>query len=165
MRNKLNGKKNHINSSIQDITAWKCMYLDHAHGGWENARAQTVLEIRAKYNLNQFFRSTTSGPTIWLVNKLSWLELGAPEGQNPTIRYLGQSSQWHHDDYCICMIQSQLKGSRFHHTSTKMVKFWCVTWSGLTNFKPLCQVKGDSNRLFGLKVMGILQFSKWMARV
>ena len=31
MRNKLNRKKNHIICFILNITAWKCMYLDHVH--------------------------------------------------------------------------------------------------------------------------------------
>ena len=66
-----------------------------SNGGWENTVAGTVLEIQLKYSLAQFVRSITSRSTIWLVYMLSWPELGAPKGQNPSIRYLGQSSLWH----------------------------------------------------------------------
>ena len=36
MKNKLNGKTNHVIFFMQNITAWKCMHLDHVHYFWGN---------------------------------------------------------------------------------------------------------------------------------
>ena len=147
----------HCTSSVSgDTRESKDMKLNFFyHHGHQVAKVRSISSDSKpgstcqKYNIHN---NNTAGN--W---SISWVDWNQELWKFKTQR-LGTWGSHRNDiyvDYCICIIQSWLKGSRFHHTSAKMVKFQCVTWRRWNNFKPLFRLKWRESPISCPKVMGV----------